>query len=298
VNPGRTGSLQRRKAKLEDAMAEIRTLEPHDPLPDGHSIVVMRRFDEDAPRETMIELIVTNPDRSEETARAMHPDGSTMSFEEAIGLAQERAAAEGLDAIWRIDRTQASAAPTCAIAATTARRAGFKASPWPCLALFVRRRHSALSRPDAPMPARSAAIVPMLLLLATAAPSLAQAPSPPARPLFGTAAAPDTTAAIADLKARLDRQDLKLEDEDKQINQFGTFVGLGAAGLGILIGFFGALITGVLIFFSISTKDAAVNAAKLEMKQAKDHRRQAGQQRSPGDYRRSAEIPRPGHPRQ
>jgi hypothetical protein len=87
-------------------MAEIRTLEPHDPLPDGHSIVVMRRFDEDAPRETMIELIVTNPDRSEETARAMHEDGSPMSFEEAIGLAQERATAEGLHAIWRVDRTQ------------------------------------------------------------------------------------------------------------------------------------------------------------------------------------------------
>ena len=87
-------------------MAEVRTLEPHDPLPGGHSIVVMRRFDEDAPRETMIELIVTNPDHSEETLRAMHPDGSNMSFAEAVALAQERAAAEGLGEIWEVDRTR------------------------------------------------------------------------------------------------------------------------------------------------------------------------------------------------
>ena len=87
-------------------MAEIRKLEPHDALPEGHSIVVMHRFDEDAPRETMVELIVTNPDHSEQTARAMHADGSAMSLDEAMGLAQERAAAEGLDEIWCVDRTR------------------------------------------------------------------------------------------------------------------------------------------------------------------------------------------------
>ena len=86
-------------------MAEIRTLAAHDPLPGGHSIVVMRRFDEDAPRTLMIELIVTNPDHSEETERAIHPDGSPMSFDEATDVAQERAAAEGLDEIWKVDRT-------------------------------------------------------------------------------------------------------------------------------------------------------------------------------------------------
>jgi hypothetical protein len=86
-------------------MAEVKILAPHDPLPEGHSIVVMHRFDEDAPRQTMIELIVTNPDRSEETARAAHPDGSAMTLDEAVVLAQARAKEEGLDEIWQVDRT-------------------------------------------------------------------------------------------------------------------------------------------------------------------------------------------------
>jgi hypothetical protein len=86
-------------------MTEIRSLAPHDPLPSGHSVVVMRRFDEDAPRALMIELIVTNPDHSEETMRAVHPDGSPMTIEEALALGQARADEEGLTEIWRVDRT-------------------------------------------------------------------------------------------------------------------------------------------------------------------------------------------------
>ncbi len=86
-------------------MAEVRTLAPHDPLPQGHSIVVMRRFDEDAPRQTMIELIVTNPDHSEQTTRAAHPDGRAMTLDQAMALAAARAAEEGLNEIWQVDRT-------------------------------------------------------------------------------------------------------------------------------------------------------------------------------------------------
>ncbi len=86
-------------------MAEIKSLAPHDPLPEGHSIVVMRKFEEDAPRRVMVELIVTNPDRSEETIRAAHPNGSAMTLEEAVALAERRAAEEGLEVVWRVDRT-------------------------------------------------------------------------------------------------------------------------------------------------------------------------------------------------
>lgn len=87
-------------------MAEIRMLEPHDPLPSGHAVIVMHRFDEDDPRLTMIELIVTNPDRSEETARLAHADGRSMTLGEAIEHAQLRARAEGLGVIYQVDRTR------------------------------------------------------------------------------------------------------------------------------------------------------------------------------------------------
>ncbi|MBV9783666.1 MAG: hypothetical protein JO264_07575 [Acidisphaera sp.] len=86
-------------------MTEIKTLQPHDPLPGGHSVVLMRRFDEDAPQRLMIEMIVSNPDKSEETARLVHADGSSMSWEEATEAAKQRAQEEGLKRIWQVDRT-------------------------------------------------------------------------------------------------------------------------------------------------------------------------------------------------
>ncbi len=86
-------------------MTEIRKLQPHDPLPGGHSVVVMLRFDEDSPQQLMIEMIVTNPDRSEETSRPTLPDGSAMSLEQAIAAAKVRAGEEGLKRIWLVDRT-------------------------------------------------------------------------------------------------------------------------------------------------------------------------------------------------
>lgn len=86
-------------------MTEIRTLQPHDPLPGGHSVVLMRRFEEDAPDRVMLEIIVSNPDKSEETIRPVHADGSSMSWEEATEAARQRAREEGLKRIWRVDRT-------------------------------------------------------------------------------------------------------------------------------------------------------------------------------------------------
>ncbi len=86
-------------------MTEIRTLAPHDPLPGGHSVVLMRRFAEDAPGILAIEMIVTNPDRSEETSIPVGAGGGALGWDEAIEAAKARATEEGLKRIWTIDRT-------------------------------------------------------------------------------------------------------------------------------------------------------------------------------------------------
>ncbi len=58
-------------------MAEIRRLNPHDPMPEGgHAVVVLRRFDEDDPHKTVVEVTLTHrsglperaPDRRTRTA--------------------------------------------------------------------------------------------------------------------------------------------------------------------------------------------------------------------------------------
>ncbi len=86
-------------------MTEIVTLQPHDPLPEGHSVVLMRRFAEDRPRAVVIEMIVRNPDKSEETSLPPGDHGDPATWEEATSLARQRAAEEGLKRIWRVDRT-------------------------------------------------------------------------------------------------------------------------------------------------------------------------------------------------
>lgn len=85
--------------------AEIRALLPHDPLPGGHSVVLMRRFHEDRPADTIIELIVTHPDRSEQTEVPVGPNGAMLDWQAAIAHARRRAQAEGLKRIWTVDRT-------------------------------------------------------------------------------------------------------------------------------------------------------------------------------------------------
>jgi hypothetical protein len=84
---------------------QIRTLAPHDPLPGGHSVVLVRRFHEDRPADTIIEMIVTNPDRSEETEIPLGPGGAPLDWPAAVAHAQDRARQEGLKRIWTVDRT-------------------------------------------------------------------------------------------------------------------------------------------------------------------------------------------------
>ena len=86
-------------------MTAIRRLGPHDPLPGGHSVVLMRRLAEDDPAATAVEMIVTNPDGSEETVTPTDESGRPLSLDDAVRLAFQRAAAEGLRRIWLVDRT-------------------------------------------------------------------------------------------------------------------------------------------------------------------------------------------------
>lgn len=86
-------------------MTAIRRLAAHDPLPGGHSVVLMRRLAEDDPAGTAIEMVVTNPDGSEETETPTGPDGSPLSLEDAVPVAMQRATEEGLKRIWLVDRT-------------------------------------------------------------------------------------------------------------------------------------------------------------------------------------------------
>ncbi len=87
-------------------MAEIRTLNPHDPMPEGgHSVIVMRRFDEDDPHRTVVEVTLTHRRGLPERTRPARADGTAMSLEEAVAAARQVADEAGIEAVQVIDRT-------------------------------------------------------------------------------------------------------------------------------------------------------------------------------------------------
>lgn len=86
-------------------MTEIRKLAPHDPLPEGHSVVLLRRLAEDDPGGTMLELVVTGTDRSEHTEIPVDGEGAPLGFDAAIEAGSRRAESEGLSTLWVVDRT-------------------------------------------------------------------------------------------------------------------------------------------------------------------------------------------------
>ena len=87
-------------------MAEIRTLNPHDPLPDhGHHVVVLRRFGEDDPHKTVIEVTLTHAHGLPERSHPTRPDGGQLSLEEATSLARQVADEAGIAVVHVIDRT-------------------------------------------------------------------------------------------------------------------------------------------------------------------------------------------------
>ena len=86
-------------------MAELVMLEPHDALPDGRVVTVMRRFDEDDPDRVVVEIALTGEHGRRETTRPVHPDGRPMGFEDAITAAREVADSEHLPRVFALDRT-------------------------------------------------------------------------------------------------------------------------------------------------------------------------------------------------
>jgi hypothetical protein len=88
-------------------MVDIRRLAPHDPMPAGDEllVVVLQRFDEDEPRRTVIDIIVSRGAAGVETTHATRPDGTSASFEEALRAARTVAEREGVRLVYAIDRT-------------------------------------------------------------------------------------------------------------------------------------------------------------------------------------------------
>ncbi len=86
-------------------MAEIHRLNPHDPMPEGgHSVIVMRRFDEDDPHKTVVEVTLTHRHGLPERTHPARPDGTAMSLDEAVAAARLVADEAGIDAVQVIDR--------------------------------------------------------------------------------------------------------------------------------------------------------------------------------------------------
>ena len=86
-------------------MADIIRLAPHDPLPEGFSVVVLNRFDEEEPDRTITEIILHGRTGIEAT-RPVQDNGAPMSFDDAVANAVRVADSEGIAAVHAIDRTQ------------------------------------------------------------------------------------------------------------------------------------------------------------------------------------------------
>lgn len=87
-------------------MADIVRLNPHDPMPEhGHSVIVMRSFDEDDPHRVVVEVTLTHKHGLPERTHPARPDGSAMSLDEAIEAARGVADEAGIATVQVIDRT-------------------------------------------------------------------------------------------------------------------------------------------------------------------------------------------------
>lgn len=91
---------------MPSAKPEVVRLAPHDPIPSGPAkhVIVLHRFDEDEPRET-VTLITLTGERNEST-RPTRPNGHAMDLDEAIDAAKQVASSERLDRVYVVDRTK------------------------------------------------------------------------------------------------------------------------------------------------------------------------------------------------
>ena len=83
------------------------TLSPHDPLPEGPArrVVLLRRFDEDSPSGTHIELRLEGGQQGTEAVLPHDPSGLPMAWDAAIEAATRVAASEQLSQFYVVDRT-------------------------------------------------------------------------------------------------------------------------------------------------------------------------------------------------
>lgn len=87
-------------------MIEITNLAPHDPMPGGpdRQVVVLRRFEEDEPGRTTIQIILTGT--PEESTHPRRADGTPMSMSEAVDAAKRVAESEGINRVFVLDRAK------------------------------------------------------------------------------------------------------------------------------------------------------------------------------------------------
>ena len=90
-------------------MVQVRHHNPHDPLPEGgRTVIVLHRMDEDDPRRTVTQIMLTGQPGQGETVHPMRPDGHPMNLDEAIAAAKLVAESEGLEVVHLVDRTEGS----------------------------------------------------------------------------------------------------------------------------------------------------------------------------------------------
>lgn len=83
-------------------MTEIIHLAPHDPLPNGRTLSVLRHFEEDDPDRATIEIVLSG--KPDQITHPHRPDGTPMTLDEAVAAARTVAKQEGLGKVFVIDR--------------------------------------------------------------------------------------------------------------------------------------------------------------------------------------------------
>lgn len=83
-------------------MTETIHLAPHDPLPDGRTLSVLRHFEADDPDRATIEIVLAG--KPAQVTHPRRPDGTPMTLDEAIAAARTVAKQEGIRTVFVIDR--------------------------------------------------------------------------------------------------------------------------------------------------------------------------------------------------
>ncbi len=87
-------------------MADLRRLQPHDPVPEGgRYMLVLRRFGEDAPDVAVTEIITADGRDPPQAEPALVRGGRPMEFEAAVQHAQALADRQGYAILYAVDRT-------------------------------------------------------------------------------------------------------------------------------------------------------------------------------------------------